>query len=281
MSNFVISYDREDTDFVNRLADVMAKQEHDVWYDREIDYGEPFSRVIQREIDRADEVIVLWSPASIESSWVENEAAYALSQEKIRPACINGLAVTEVPLGFFGLNTFVFEDDDPAYLKSAVRRFVRNKALGTGRGSKKAAKARESAKVDRRGINLWAALLGFPLFFGGGAVVGDQFGTNARGANGLELRLDGLISEKQELENRLDQIESDFIEEIHEIQGKSSEVTRLRQALMGYYTKTFPGSTKFEESLDNKKLANQRAEKLEDAQNPKQDILEKSGEPDE
>jgi len=201
VTRFVVSYDRDDADFVKQLVSVMELDHHDIWYYREIDYGEPFSRVIKREIDRADEVIVLWSPASVESSWVENEAAYALSQEKIRPACINGLDVTDVPLGFFGLNTFIFEDDNPQYLKSAVRQFIRSRALGIGRDSAKANRARasktQSGASSARALWLFAPAIAVSAALGG--VLTDRFGISATALRSSEdhfLEQYGLIEQE-------------------------------------------------------------------------------------
>ena len=179
MASYVISYDRQDDDFVRELVSIMKRDNLDVWYDRDIDYGEPFSRVIKREIDTRDEVIVLWSPASVDSHWVENEAAYALNQRKLRPACINGLEVTDVPLGFYALNTFTFEDNKPEYLRRAVRQFLHKRELGTSRTSVKARETGRPTSDARDGAKPWPIWVTAPLLLGAlglSGYAGDQFG---------------------------------------------------------------------------------------------------------
>ena len=43
---------------------------HVVWWDRHIQGGSRFSSEIDRALKEAEAVIVLWSPASVQSAWV-------------------------------------------------------------------------------------------------------------------------------------------------------------------------------------------------------------------
>ena len=68
-----------------------------VWWDRHIQVGTDFSAEIERQIEAARVVVVLWSKASHDSQWVRDEAAYARDNRKLIPVRI---VSSEPPLGF-------------------------------------------------------------------------------------------------------------------------------------------------------------------------------------
>ena len=59
--------------------------------------GADFGSIIERELNEALCVMVLWSRVSIDSTWVRNEARAALKRDILRPLLID--AVTD-PLEF-------------------------------------------------------------------------------------------------------------------------------------------------------------------------------------
>lgn len=61
MADVFISYAREDRDTAQRIANALETQRYTVWWDREILAGDQFDEVIERELDLAKSVIVLWS----------------------------------------------------------------------------------------------------------------------------------------------------------------------------------------------------------------------------
>lgn len=73
-----------------------------MWWDRQIQAGAEFSNKIEREIETARTVVVLWSKASRESQWVRDEAAYARDRKKLVPVRIDNY---EPPLGFRQIQT--------------------------------------------------------------------------------------------------------------------------------------------------------------------------------
>jgi hypothetical protein len=78
-----ISYSRRDEDFVRRLAQALAKSGLDVWMDVEdIAVGSKWSTAIQRGLDDSSIMLVILSPASMESSNVEDEFTYYLDHSK-------------------------------------------------------------------------------------------------------------------------------------------------------------------------------------------------------
>lgn len=99
MSDIFISYAAEDRDKTQRLAAALEDQGWSVWWDRKILAGESFSGAIQREIDGSRCVVVLWSNSSVESQWVELEAARGNEQGKLVPALIEDVA-SRIPFEF-------------------------------------------------------------------------------------------------------------------------------------------------------------------------------------
>jgi hypothetical protein len=97
LANVFLSYDHEDAALARPLAAALEKAGHEVWYDRHIHGGAQYSRKIEQALDAADAVVVLWSPRSVESPWVRDEAAEGRDRGKLVP-----LSVGEVvpPMGF-------------------------------------------------------------------------------------------------------------------------------------------------------------------------------------
>jgi formylglycine-generating enzyme required for sulfatase activity len=82
MSHIFISYSRKDQPYARQLADELLHRGFDVWIDDNIDYGDRWQRVIFKAIDDCSAIIVLMSPASAESEWVEREYNYAHKRRK-------------------------------------------------------------------------------------------------------------------------------------------------------------------------------------------------------
>ena len=56
---------------------------YSVWWDTELVGGDEFKTVILKELDAAQAVIVIWTPASVSSNWVYSEANRAQAQKKL------------------------------------------------------------------------------------------------------------------------------------------------------------------------------------------------------
>ena len=97
MASVFLSYDHEDIAVARPLAVALEKAGHTVWYDRDIHGGAQYSRKIEQALDAADAVIVLWSPNSLDSAWVRDEAAEGRDRGKLVPLSIGGV---NAPMGF-------------------------------------------------------------------------------------------------------------------------------------------------------------------------------------
>lgn len=82
MSHIFISYSRKDQIYARQLADELLRRGFDVWIDDKIDYGDRWQRVIFKAIDDCAAIIVLMTPDSAESEWVEREYNYAHKRKK-------------------------------------------------------------------------------------------------------------------------------------------------------------------------------------------------------
>jgi hypothetical protein len=92
-----ISYSRTDIDSAERLAKLLRKEGWEVWWDNRMRVGVDLERRIERELDAAHCVVVLWSASSNRSKWVRKEARVARDSRKMLPILIEDMLP---PTGF-------------------------------------------------------------------------------------------------------------------------------------------------------------------------------------
>jgi tetratricopeptide (TPR) repeat protein len=97
MASIFLSYAREDFAKAQRVAKALEAVGHSVWWDKQLQPGERFSAEIDKALKSADAVVALWSKASIESAWVQDEAAVGRDSGRLVPALLEPVAP---PLGF-------------------------------------------------------------------------------------------------------------------------------------------------------------------------------------
>jgi adenylate cyclase len=102
VARIFMSYAREDLDSAKRLAEAVGHSGHDVWWDRHIHGGSRFTAEIDRALKDAEVVMVLWTDASVESAWVQDEAAEGRDTGRLVPVSLNGC---RPPLGFRQFHT--------------------------------------------------------------------------------------------------------------------------------------------------------------------------------
>ncbi len=102
MAKVFLSYAREDAPVAKEMAQFISDAGHDVWWDRHIQGGSRFTSEIDRELKSADAVVVLWTEASIESAWVQDEAAEGRDSGRLVPVTLGG---SRPPLGFRQFHT--------------------------------------------------------------------------------------------------------------------------------------------------------------------------------
>ncbi|MES2841276.1 MAG: toll/interleukin-1 receptor domain-containing protein [Pseudomonadota bacterium] len=97
MSDVFLSYASEDRERAGRLAKALGHMGWSVWWDRKIIAGQAYDQAIERALDNARCVVVLWSVNSVASEWVKNEAAAASERGVLVPALIDNV---KLPLEF-------------------------------------------------------------------------------------------------------------------------------------------------------------------------------------
>ncbi|MFO1187303.1 MAG: TIR domain-containing protein [Alphaproteobacteria bacterium] len=97
MADVFLSYARPDEARVRRIADLLASEGHEVWWDADLPPHRAYSEVIQEEVGRAKAVLVAWSREALGSEWVRAEADMARNDRKLVQVSLDD---TNPPLPF-------------------------------------------------------------------------------------------------------------------------------------------------------------------------------------
>jgi len=99
MFDVFLSYAQEDRTRAELVAKALRVRGWSVWWSDELRVGTPYRNEIQRHLQSAKCVVVLWSNASIESEWVIDEA----DEGKTRNVLVQGIFDSvQPPHGFRG-----------------------------------------------------------------------------------------------------------------------------------------------------------------------------------
>jgi hypothetical protein len=107
MAEIFISYSQKDHDVARGLADFLDNCGYEVWWDYELVGGQKYRSKIKEELTKAKAAIVIWTPTSVESDWVIEEAEEAKESRKLIATRIDALDFRAIPLGFRGVHTEV------------------------------------------------------------------------------------------------------------------------------------------------------------------------------
>ncbi len=112
VADVFISYVGEDRHIAERIARGLEGAGLSVWWDRHIHGGVDFAAEIERQLDAAKIVVVLWSASSLDSKWVRDEAQHARDENKLIPVRLDRV---QPPLGFRQAQVLDFTgwDGDP------------------------------------------------------------------------------------------------------------------------------------------------------------------------
>ena len=99
MADVFVSYDRRDRELAQKVVQALTEQGMTVWWDDRITPNETWDKTIERELDSARKVLVLWTDHSVQSDWVRTEAGAA--REAASPKLIQArFSDCKVPLAF-------------------------------------------------------------------------------------------------------------------------------------------------------------------------------------
>ncbi len=108
-----VSYARNDIETVAQVIDRLRSSGGDVTWDQDFIGGTDFEQAICSAIDAARSVIVVWSPVSVQSPFVRDEARRALRANKLITTHTAGFdAATSAPLGFGHLHTIPVDNQE-------------------------------------------------------------------------------------------------------------------------------------------------------------------------
>ncbi len=153
MASVFLSYARADVDCARKLAELLARVGHEVWWDRELHGGSRFTDEIDKALRNADAVIVLWSEASLGSAWVQDEAAEGRDSGRLVPGIIGSV---RPPLGFRQYQAIDLTDlkhgDQPKQLDELVRAIVKMGSPDARKPTGDAPPTKEGAAAPKHSI---------------------------------------------------------------------------------------------------------------------------------
>lgn len=73
MGPIFISYSHKDTKYAHGLADHLKTMGFETWIDERVDYGSQWPHELQKQLDTCDAFILVMTPRSFTSDWVQSE----------------------------------------------------------------------------------------------------------------------------------------------------------------------------------------------------------------
>ena len=144
MARVFLSYAREDAAAAKLLAAGIDHAGHKVWWDHQIQGGSRFATEIDRELKIADVVVVLWTKTSVESPWVQDEAAEGRDSGRLLPVI---MGAEKPPLGFRQFQSIDFNDWDGQTDPPGLAALLDAIAQKGSEGQPKAAAGKQEAKT--------------------------------------------------------------------------------------------------------------------------------------
>ncbi len=91
MAHIFISYSHKDNEYTHGLARALEQKGFSVWIDDRIDYGSQWPDEIEDHLDDSSALILIMTPRSRHSEWVQNELSRAKAKKKrIFPLLLEG-----------------------------------------------------------------------------------------------------------------------------------------------------------------------------------------------
>jgi len=122
VADIFISYSKQHPQPTREVAAYLEREGYSVWWDTNLTSGEIFREVIDRELDAARAVIVIWADHSVTSEWVIAEADHAKRDGKLVPLRTGDLDAWRIPKPYSTYHTDIVNDH--AAILRAVRRVV-------------------------------------------------------------------------------------------------------------------------------------------------------------
>jgi len=175
-----ISYSRRDRAYVADLKARLRQEGIPFWVDDELDYGDRWASTVQRQIDQAIVLLVVVTPAALDSAWVDRELSYAqelglpvlpLLRRKVNSLRLANLQFEDVTDGRMPSPRF-FERIDALVASTSAGASARRAPHTASHPPRRRRTRRFVGPINRTPTQLWScraplvatAFLGFPAF---------------------------------------------------------------------------------------------------------------------
>jgi TIR domain-containing protein len=148
MADIFLSYANADRERINPLVKILEEWGWSVWWDRKIPPGKTWHQVIQRAIDEAKCVVVVWSHLSIQSDWVITEAEEGKDRQVLIPVLIDDV---KAPLAFRRIQAarLIGWDGEPSHHELGVLFEAIEAIVGKPEKSREVAQFEERAETPQ------------------------------------------------------------------------------------------------------------------------------------
>lgn len=109
VADVFLSYSHQDRARAEEVAKALREAGRTVFWDRGLEAGERWSHELAKELEDSGAAVVLWSEASVDARWVEEEAIRASALHLLIPARIDKV---DPPLGFASIQTYDLTDPE-------------------------------------------------------------------------------------------------------------------------------------------------------------------------
>ncbi len=105
-----IAYSRKQRSIAKELSEMLIRNGKAVFWDAKIKAGAIWRQTVQKALDAATHIIVIWTPDAALSDEVEREVSYALSERKVIVPILSK-EIPKLPYHLHGLHYIILHDD--------------------------------------------------------------------------------------------------------------------------------------------------------------------------
>jgi uncharacterized membrane protein len=155
MADVFISYvRRNDRPKARALAELLEGFGFTVWWDDNLLPGETFGIAIAEVIRTSRAALVIWSPQSVKSHWVLDEAARARDEAKLIPLSLSNV---QPPLGFGAIHTHNLDGWDGTHNSDVIEPILKSVERLVGRPRREFSKIALGVAIHNKNAGLQAA----------------------------------------------------------------------------------------------------------------------------
>jgi hypothetical protein len=110
LSRIFIAYSRKQRSLAQSISEVLIRNGKAIFWDAKIKAGATWRQTIQKALDDATHLVVIWTPEAAESDEVEREVSYALAERKVIVPILSK-EIPKLPYHLHGLHYIVLEED--------------------------------------------------------------------------------------------------------------------------------------------------------------------------